>query len=152
MEGTSHMRTVFGQALVAAGIALALGSGQSASAQNKTTWDGVYSAAQATRGGDLYAKNCASCHKPDLSGNDSVSAPPLVAKELGLSFGDSGVDVLASRIQTTMPKDKPRTLTAAQATDIVAFLLQKGGMPAGSAELSSDAAAQKTITFVPTKP
>lgn len=146
------MRMGFGQALLVVGCAaLVAVASQGVSAQGKTTWSGVYSAAQATRGADLYSKNCASCHKADLSGNDADSIPPLVAKELGLSFGDSGVDVLASRIQTTMPKDKPKSLTAAQATDIVAFLLQKGGMPAG-AELSADPAAQKAITFVPTKP
>lgn len=107
-----------------------------------------------SRGQELYTKGCAVCHKADLSGNEQAKpdpVPSLVAKELGLSFGDSGLDVMTNRIRTTMPKGKPNSLTVAQASDIVAFLLQKGGMPAGSAELPADEAAQKSITFVPVK-
>lgn len=147
------MRSVFGQAFLV-GCAVLLVGANRADAQAKTSWSGVYTAAQATRGQDLYAKQCATCHKPDLAGDEQAKpdpVPPLIAKELGLSFGDSGLDVLTNRIRTTMPKGKPNSLTAAQATDIVAFLLQKGGMPAGSAELPADETAQKAITFVPVK-
>ena len=35
---------------------------------NKTVWDGVYSEAQAARGGTLYNASCSGCHRRDLSG------------------------------------------------------------------------------------
>lgn len=122
-------------------------------AQGKTTWDGVYSAAQATRGGAVYTKMCASCHKPDLSGNETQNpaVPPLVAKELAISFNELTLDALADRIRKTMPKDKPNTLTAEQTADVIAFLLSKGGMPAGKTDLPSASDGQKAITFMATK-
>jgi cytochrome c len=148
------MRRVLGQVMLV-GCAVLFVAANGAEAQGKTSWSGVYTAAQAGRGQELYTKQCAVCHKADLSGNEQAKpdpVPPLVAKELALSFGDQGLDTLTNRIKTTMPKGKPNSLTTAQVTDIVAYLLQKGEMPAGSAELPADEAAQKAITFVPTKP
>ncbi len=150
------MRRVIRQLIVAGGVVVAAGvASQVAVAQAaKTTWDGVYSAAQATRGGDVYTKTCASCHKDDLSGDESQNppVPPLIAKELAISFNELTVDALADRIRTTMPKDKPKSLTAEQTADVVAFLLSKGGMPAGTTELPSATDGQKTITFMAAKP
>jgi S-disulfanyl-L-cysteine oxidoreductase SoxD len=41
-------------------------------------------------------------------------------------------------LSITMPDDKPGRLSPAQYTDIVAYLLQLNGMPAGPNSLSSD--------------
>ena len=41
---------------------------------SRTARDGVYSDAQATRGGAIYKDQCASCHGPSLGGS---LAPPL---------------------------------------------------------------------------
>lgn len=151
------MRSAIGQVMLASGVvmvAAALASPPAGAQGTKTTWDGVYSAAQSTRGGDVYTKMCASCHKADLSGNDALdpAVPPLIAKELALSFNELTVDALADRIRTSMPKDKPNTLTPEQTADVVAFLLSKGGMPAGKTDLPSAAAGQKSITFIAIKP
>jgi mono/diheme cytochrome c family protein len=40
----------------------------------RTVQDGVYTAAQATRGGTVYGQQCASCHGATLQG---ASGPPL---------------------------------------------------------------------------
>jgi hypothetical protein len=47
-----------------------------------------------------------------------------------------------------MPQDDPAKLTRPQSTDLVAYMLQVGQFPAGRAELSADAAAQKSIALV----
>jgi len=120
------------------------------SAQGKTTADGIYTEAQATRGQKVYADSCASCHGDDLSGGGQ--APSLAGKEFNLDWNDLAMSDLFDRTRGTMPADKPGTLTPQQATDVIAYLLQKGNFPTGQAELPADAAALKAIKFVSPKP
>jgi len=116
------------------------------SAQGKTTLDGVYTAAQATRGQKVYTDSCAGCHGDDLSG--SGQAPALAGKDFNVDWIDLSVGDLFDRTKGTMPADKPGTLTAEQASDVIAFLLQKATFPAGETELPGDPAALKAIKFV----
>jgi mono/diheme cytochrome c family protein len=119
------------------------------SAQGKTTLDGVYTAAQATRGQKIYADSCASCHGDDLSGGGQT--PALAGKDFNVDWNDLAMSDLFDRTHGTMPADKPGTLTPVQTADVIAFLLQKGNFPAGSAELPVEAAALKGIKFVSPK-
>ena len=101
----------------------------------------VYTAAQATRGKALYDFNCAMCHAPDLAG--APMAPPL------------GRDVFLSRrrtfrqlfdyVQLNMPVFSPNGLSRQQNADILAYMLQHAGFPAGSKELPTTSEAQETI-------
>jgi mono/diheme cytochrome c family protein len=120
------------------------------SAHGKTTLDGIYTEAQAKRGEAIYAESCASCHGPDLSGVGQ--APELAGREFNKDWNDLSVGDLFDRTRATMPADKPGTLKPEPAADVIAFLLQKGHFPAGEAELPSDVAALKGITFVSPKP
>ena len=45
------------------------------------------------------------------------------------------VNDLMERVHTTMPLDNPGALNAPSATDVVAYLLQQNGMPAGNKPL-----------------
>jgi hypothetical protein len=58
------------------------------------------------------------------------------------------VSDLVTKIKDSMPASSPGSLSAQQSTDITAFMLQANKFPAGSADLSADAAAQKAITIV----
>jgi mono/diheme cytochrome c family protein len=116
----------------------------------KTTWDGVYTEAQARRGETKYSQVCASCHAPDLSGADA--APSLTGGGFNSGWNDLTVDDLASRIRTTMPADGPGTLSRTDVADIVAFIMAKDGFPAGQDELSSQAEVQKGVKIVAQKP
>src|SRR5262249_10751654 len=98
----------------------------------KTTGDGVYTAAQAKRGEELYSQTCAACHGADLSGAD---APALSGSAFNTGWNDLSVADLADRIRTTMPADAPGSLTRQQLVDVVAFLLSKNGFPAGETDL-----------------
>jgi mono/diheme cytochrome c family protein len=111
--------------------------------QERTVWDGVYTAGQAKRGATLYADNCASCHGLALTGGES--APPLTGGEFlsnwnGLTLGD-----LFERIRMSMPADRPGTLTRAQTAGILAHLLNVGEFPPGTAELSTQTEILKQI-------
>jgi len=148
------MHTAFGKILLIGSAVLAL-TYPVAHAQSKTVWDGVYSDAQAKRGDGLYTQQCATCHGPDLKGKEDLKpdpAPSLLGSDLGLDFNDLPVDALADRIRTTMPKGKGNSLAREQVTDLVAFILSKGGMPAGKADLPSAADGQKQIKYLTAKP
>jgi S-disulfanyl-L-cysteine oxidoreductase SoxD len=116
----------------------------------KTTWDGVYSAAQAARGGEAYGKSCASCHAADLTGQDT--APSLAGAEFNNGWNDLTLGDLYERIHTTMPADGPGSLSPQQYVDIIAFLLSKGNFPAGGADLPAEPTALKQIKYVAQKP
>ena len=121
-----------------------------ASAQGKTTLEGIYTEAQATRGEKIYSDSCASCHGPDLSGGGQT--PGLAGKEFNMDWNDLSVGDLFDRTRATMPADAPGTLRPEQTADVIAYLLQKGNVPAGQTELPADLAALKGIKFVAPKP
>jgi S-disulfanyl-L-cysteine oxidoreductase SoxD len=116
----------------------------------KTTWDGVYSEAQAKRGEAEYTKTCAGCHGPELAGADA--APSLTGPEFNASWNDLTADELAERVKVTMPADAPNTLSRQQAVDIVAFIFSKDGFPAGQSELPPASDGLKQIKIVSQKP
>jgi len=120
------------------------------SAQGKTTVDGIYSDAQATRGEKVYAASCASCHGDDLSGGGQT--PPLAGKEFNGDWIDLSMGDLYDRTHLSMPADKPGSLTPEQTVDVIAYLLKKGSFPAGETDLPTDTATLKAIKFVSPKP
>ncbi len=141
-----HFKTV----LVALGI-VSVGPIGTVGAQGaKTQWDGVYTDAQAKRGSAAYAKSCASCHGEDMAGGGF--APGLIGGTFAANWNDTTLDELVVRILDTMPQDSPGTLTRAQTVDMVAFMLQKNGAPAGKVALAPAAASLKQIKFSIKKP
>jgi len=118
-------------------------------AQGRTTQDGVYSDAQAKRGEATYAKACTSCHGTDLSG--SGQAPALADADFVKEWNDQPLSDLYDRIQATMPADAPGSMKPADVADVMAFILARARMPAGTGDLPGAAAALKSITFAVTK-
>jgi mono/diheme cytochrome c family protein len=112
-------------------------------AQNKSAKDGAYTAAQAERGNAEYGKNCASCHKDDMSG--STEAPALVGEKFIGAWRDRTVGDLYDLVRTTMPYDQPNSLAPQAYADIVASMLQKNNYQVGSEELSTDPEALKNL-------
>lgn len=107
---------------------------------SQTTWGGLFTSAQASSGASLYSSRCSSCHRSDLSGG---SGPALTLGGFGATWEGQPVSALISRIQTTMPPSDPGSLTDAQASAIVAHLLQRQGYASGTATL----AASSTIVY-----
>ena len=105
--------------------------------------DGVFTADQAKRGQDLYAKTCASCHGDTLQGGDM--APPLAGKDFMANWVKQSTYDLYVKIHDEMPQDNPGTLTGEQTADAISFILSSNKYPAGQAELSKDRAALEAI-------
>jgi len=111
----------------------------------RTTMDGVFTDDQAKRGKEQYSQTCASCHMDDLSG--SGQALPLAGDAFMQVWEGQTVDDLFELIHTTMPQDKPGTLTPEATLDVTAYLLQYNQFPPGKEELKNDPDALKGIVI-----
>jgi mono/diheme cytochrome c family protein len=120
-----------------------IGSAIDGQEPKRTVWDGVYTAAQAERGRMAYAQSCASCHGEDLRGRST--APSLVEESFLFLWSDMSVGDLFERTRMLMPSDRPNSLPSATYADIIAFIAQKNGYPAGSADLGTDVETLKRI-------
>jgi S-disulfanyl-L-cysteine oxidoreductase SoxD len=118
--------------------------------QTASVWDGVYTPQQSDRGKALYTMQCSSCHGTALEGTGQ--APPLAGPDFKGDWNGQTADDLFEKMQTSMPADQPGKLSRAQNADILAFLLNSNGFPAGQTELSTDAALLAKIRFETTKP
>ncbi len=119
--------------LLVAGVTVLASAGTTA--QARSIWNGVYSAAQADRGQTLYMQNCARCHGVNLWGTFEI--PPLVGRFMPYYAG-STLDVLFDYISTAMPLDHPGALSPTTNADIVAYILKSNDIPSGAKELSPD--------------
>jgi len=131
------------------GIAVA-GAFRAVSAQEKTQWDGIYTAEQAKRGEAVYGDSCQVCHGPDLGGTDL--APTLTGADFATNWNGMKIADLFDRVSQTMPLSSPGSLTAPQYADLISFIMQKSGAPAGTAELPSTKEPLTAIKFVAKKP
>jgi len=123
-----------------AGLLLA-GAGSSALAQHsgdtgiRSANSGVYSAAQALRGRDLYALKCRSCHTPE--------------SHTGVIFdswwGGKLVSDLFEYVLERMPKNEPGSLSPEESADVIAYIFRMNRMPTGDDELSTDVGALRKI-------
>jgi cytochrome c len=144
-------------ALVTMAAAMGWWSGvANAQTGGRTVWDGVYSAAQAERGKNLYAGACAGCHGRTLEGGHifgsrTRSAPALRGDAFLSIWNGLPTGELFSRISKTMPLDHPGSLSDEDNTDIVGFILQTNGFPVGSRDLPADIGVMNSIRIVSEK-
>ena len=121
----------------------ALAVGQEAS---RSVLDGVFTSAQALRGGDLYNENCASCHGQDFMGDEM--APSIAGNDFIGFWTEVPVGSLFERIKVSMPADGPGRLSDEEYTDVLAYLLDASSYPSGESELPADKAALDQIMIV----
>jgi mono/diheme cytochrome c family protein len=133
----------------AAALTASLATVHASQGAMKTTWDGVYSEAQAGRGEAIYTDKCAKCHGPDGSGGD---APDLVGGGFMSDFDGSTMAEIFDRTRSSMPADNPTSLGRDEAATLMSYLLKLNGFPTGATDLSSDAGALGQIKFVAIKP
>ena len=117
---------------------------------SQSIWDGVYTSAQADRGKAIYSNACARCHGETLDGADEV--PPVKGAHFMTNWDGQTVADLVQRIRNTMPLDDPGSLSGASTTDLVAYLLQQNGAPAGGTELPNDTGVQTGVHITATAP
>src|SRR5262245_2615911 len=105
-------------------------------AQSRLVSEGVYSAAQASRGQQIYQAQCADCHGNSLDGG---SGPPLVGENFLATWSGRPLLTLVDKIQKTMPFNLAGSLSRQQSTDLSAFILQAGRFPSGQSDLNDAA-------------
>jgi len=112
------------------------GSAHAASTPDSpSTLSGVYTDEQASRGKDVYAGSCRSCHTP--------------ASHTGATFNKwwrgKQLSDLFLFVTTRMPKNDPGSLSPDDVADVMAYLLKMNAMPVGKEELPPDPDSLKKI-------
>ncbi|MBN9505045.1 MAG: PQQ-binding-like beta-propeller repeat protein [Altererythrobacter sp.] len=115
----------------------------SAGAPSRKVTDGVFSAAQATAGRQVYAANCAACHGASFTPAQGV--PPLQGAVFLANWKGRTLADLDAKVRT-MPPGAPNSLSEADHIAVMAYLLQANGFKAGQA-LPGDAAKLREIGF-----
>src|SRR5579871_663676 len=88
----------------------------------------LYSAAQAKRGADLYqSKQCATCHGATLAGNGPF--PALTGDNFVSVYSGQPLTQLYDKVQKQMPPTNPGSLTPAEASDLLAYMLSVNKYP-----------------------
>jgi len=112
----------------------------------KGVWDGVFTAAQATRGKQALSQNgCNGCHGAELEG---ARGPSLKGERFVGAWENGSLSRLFTKIRDTMPPLNAEQVTPATKADIVAYLLEVNGFPAGLSELPADAAELDSVQIV----
>jgi len=112
----------------------------------QTVLDGVFTAAQAKRGGAVYDERCASCH----DGAD-VDGPPLTGAPFIERWREDTLAGLFEFMKTAMPQSAPGSLSSAAYLDILAYLLDENDYPPGPRELTT-ALVDSTLLVGPSGP
>jgi mono/diheme cytochrome c family protein len=127
LSGPRATSTVVG--LLWLGAAMAIGVPRSAVAQTpKSTTQGVYTVAQATKGKNVFNGACLGCH--------------TTASHMGAAFElrwfGRPLAELYGYLSNLMPKSAPGTLTEDEYVWVTAYILKLNGMPAGKIELNPE--------------
>lgn len=112
-----------------------------AAAEAQQSLPPTYSDSQAVRGRQWFESVCQACHEI----NDMTS-PDFKVKWTGRTAFD-----LFEIIASTMPEEEPGTLTQRTYVDIVAYLMQLNGIPAGTTALEAEQSklSSARLTFTP---
>ena len=116
---------------------------------SRTVWDGVYTEEQAKRGASLYFERCVHCHGPTLGGIDAAAA--LTGATFNSNWNGVALDLMLERVRTTMPVDKPASLSRQQTADVLAYVFSVNKVPAGTTELPRQAEMLNLIQFKATR-
>ncbi len=96
---------------------------------------GVFTAAQAARGREVYTNACARCHVTTQHSGATFAA----------TWNNRRVFDLYDILYNTMPLDDPGSLSEQEYADVVAYILQLNGHPAGKGQLPTDPASLRKL-------
>ena len=139
----SRSSALVGLSIVAWGAAMALTASayQVAAATPKTTNDGVYTKAQADGAKARFNKICADCHAFTVARKKRPGDLPLGDEPFLKKWSGRDLEELITVIVTTMPNDGSAVVNDAEAANLVAYILQQNGYPAGSKPLTAASAS-----------
>ena len=95
---------------------------------------GFYTPAQAEAGRAVFDRSCATCHMSDLSG--AFEAPELAGPNFQLAWGARPVGELFDLVRVSMPPGQGGALGDEAYTNVIAYILQANGVPAGTQALA----------------
>lgn len=101
----------------------------------RSVLEGVYTAAQASQGEDIYQQECALCHGPNEFGTPAFLR----------SWNNRTVDALFNLISSTMPQDGPGRLDPEEYAAVISYFFNLNGLPEGEEELPADVELLQTI-------
>ena len=123
-----------------------LGCGVALNAQDTPRiWQGVYTSAQAERGRAVFGTACLRCHGEDLGG---TTAPALKGERFESSWGGGTIEDLFVKIRDTMPPNFGSVIDNTAKLEVVAYILQTNGFPAGTGELAVDPTALAALPIL----
>ena len=94
----------------------------------------IFTPEQAEAGRAAYARHCASCHMPDLSGDNE--RPPLVGASFMTTWGSRSTKEFLAYMSGAMPYGAP-ALDADTYASLTAYILRSNGASAGDQPLSA---------------
>jgi len=100
-------------------------------------WNGIFSSQQASRGKSSYDGVCARCHGAQLAGG-ADGGPTLKGSTFLAHWNNDTLASLYVKIRDTMPRNTPGTISEEVKIEILAYLLEQNGFPAGHAELKAN--------------
>ena len=107
----------------------------------KTVWGGVYTAEQAVEGKKVYDRICSECHEVG-------EAPKILGAEFLRTWFEQNLNAPFTKMRTAMPDDAPGTLPVDNYVNVLSYLLQGAGFPAGTEPLTPDADRLSAIMIV----
>jgi mono/diheme cytochrome c family protein len=130
-----------GRVATAASAASMAVAGEQTTDPARTTMDGVYTAAQAASGSDVFAAQCKTCHTATFH-----TGPTFRSKWYGRTLGE-----LFGFLRREMPRNEPGSMSDADYAKVLAYLLRINGMPTGARPLPSDSTALHQIRLDSTR-
>jgi S-disulfanyl-L-cysteine oxidoreductase SoxD len=115
-------------------------------ARVQSTRAGVYTAEQALRGQQQYDVFCTGCHGPEMEGA-GVDVPALAEERFVRKWSGRPLRDLFDLIKMTMPENAPGSLSDRASADLLAYILQANGFPAGPQSLDADRDRLATIVL-----
>ena len=105
----------------------------------------LFTASQAKQGAAKFADNCAQCHGDNLEG---MAGPALKGPNFASEKSAFKVSDIFTILVNNMPATQPGSLAHDDYVQIMAYLLQQNGYPAGSSELTFDGAGKSMVPLV----
>lgn len=124
----------------AAALAFSAGTAVQGAALQATTNSGIYTKAQADGARAQYQKICADCHAFTVAAKKKPKDLPLGDEPFFDTWTGRPVADLINVIHLTMPNDGSAVVSEKEAVDLVAYMLQQNGFPAGSKPLTKETA------------
>lgn len=120
-------------------------AGSDKPAMGKTKAPALFTAKQATGGKVHYDQSCALCHGDKLTGR---AGPALKGKHFAPDSGKYKVGDIFAIVHKNMPAMAPGSLPKDAYVEIMAYILQQNGYPAGTKPLTFDGAKSSKVPLI----